>query len=908
MLKRSLKVNGVTTTLLVRPEDSLADVLRMQLGLTGTKIGCGQGQCGACSVILNGKLVRSCTTSMKRVPEDSSVTTVEGIGSPAEPHPIQLALVAKGAAQCGFCMPGFVVSIKALLDQNPGPSRTEVRKWFQAHRNACRCNGYKVIVDSVMDAAKVLRGEMPREALEFQMPTDGRIWGTSYPRPSGMAKVTGTIDYGADLGLKMPPDTLRMAFVHAEVAHANILGIDTSEAEKMPGVERVLTYKDVKGRNRIRVFSNMPANKGDGWDRPILCDKKVFKIGDEIAIVCADTEEHARAAAQKVKVDLEILPAYMSAPAAMAEDALEIHPGVPNVYFEMRLDKGQNPGPILDAAPYVVEGDYYLSRQPHLTLETDVALGYYDEEGRVAVQSKSISIHDHQAMIAEGVGLPMEQLRIIQNTAGATFGYKSSPTIEAMIAVAVIATGRPVYARYDEKEHIQCTGKRSPVFLSVRVGADEEGKLVGVEYDVTVDHGPYSELGDVTTTKTAETVGAGYDIPNIHGELRTVCTNHAHGVPFRSFGSVESYLAFESLLDELAEKMGMDPLELRYINVYRPGSTTPHGSAPEVYSFPEMFDTLRPHYQEALRRTKAESTAGVKRGVGLALGIFPCGLGGPDNSSVYVELTPENDVKIYHAWEDHGQGADMGVLGTAHESLRPLGLPPERIKQLACDTALTPKAGPAAASRQQIITGNAIRVGCDHLMDAMRKPDGTYRTYDEMAAEGIATRYTGNWTAPCSFADEHWQGELYVAYQYGVFMAEVAVDTVTGKTKVEKFAAVADMGQINNKLVVDGQLYGGIAQGIGLALSEDFEDPQKHVTLASCGLPYIEDVPDDIQLFYVQTPRKHGPFGASGSGELTLTAPHVAILNAIKNATGVRITHLPARPEKVLAGLKVLGG
>ncbi len=171
-------------------------------------------------------------------------------------------------------------------------------------------------------------------------------------------------------------------------------------------------------------------------------------------------------------------------------------------------------------------------------------------------------------------------------------------------------------------------------------------------------------------------MGAGYHIPNIHGDLRTVCTNHSHGVPFRSFGSVESYLAFESLMDELAEKMGMDPLELRYLNVYRPGSTTPHGSAPEVYPFPEMFDTLRPHYQEALKRTRADSTADVKKGVGVALGIFPCGLGGPDNSSVYVELTPEGDVKIYHAWEDHGQGADMGVLGTAHECLRPLGLTP----------------------------------------------------------------------------------------------------------------------------------------------------------------------------------------------------------------------------------------
>ena len=905
MLKRILYVNGIQTTVIAHPEDSLAEVLRSQLGLTGTKVGCGQGQCGACSVILNGKLVRSCVTSMRRVPEDATVTTVEGIGSPARPHPIQLALVARGAAQCGFCMPGFVVSIKALLDGNPDPSRADVRKWFQVHRNACRCNGYQVIVDAVLDAAKVLRGEMPREALEFKMPADGRIWGTSYPRPSGVAKVTGTLDFGADVGLKMPPDTLRLAFVQAKVPHANILGIDTTEAEGMPGVHRVLTHKDVKGRNRIHVLTNLPGNKGDGWDRPILCDKKIFKTGDEIAIVCADTEQHARDAAEKVRVELEILPAYMSAPAAMAEDAMEIHPGTPNVYFETTLVKGENPKPLLDAAPYTAEGDFYLQRQPHLTIETDVALGYYDEEGRVTIQSKSISIHAHVEMIAEGLGLPADKVRIIQNPAGSTFGYKASPTMEALIGVAVMATGRPAYARYNEKQHILCTGKRSPVFISARIGADEKGKLVGLEYDASVDHGPYSELGDITTTKTAETVGAGYHVPNIRGDLRTVCTNHAHGVPFRSFGSVESYLAFESLLDDLAEKMGIDPLELRYINVYRPGSTTPQGSAPEVYSLPDMVDMLRPKYQAGLERARLESTPEIKKGVGVALGIFPCGLGGPDNSTVEVELTGDG-VTIYHAWEEHGQGADMGVLGTAHESLRPLALAPSQIKQVANDTALVPPAGPSAASRMQIVTGNAIRVGCEQLMQAMQKSDGSYRTYGEMVAEGIPIRYKGNWTAPASFPNQYHQGDMYVAYQYGIFMAEVAVDTTTGKTTVEKYVTVADMGKINNKLVVDGQLFGGIAQGIGLALSEDFEDVEKHTTLHACGLPYVEDIPDDMELLYVQTPRKYGPFGASGAGELTLTAPHVAILNAIKNATGVRITHLPALPEKVLAGLKAL--
>ncbi len=904
MEQKKLYINGILTAVIAAPEENLANVLREQLHLTGTKVGCGQGQCGACSVILDGKLVRSCITSMRRVPDGACVTTVEGVGTQNDLHPVQLALIHHGAPQCGFCMPGFVVSAKALLDKNESPTRHEVREWFDSHRNACRCNGYKVIVDAVMDAAKVLRGDMDRKELEFKIPPDGQIWGTSYPRPTAVAKVTGTIDYGADLGVKLPPNTMRLAVVQAEVSHANILSIDTKEAEAMAGVHRVLTHKDVKGRNRITGVITFPTNKGDGWDRPILCDEKVFKYGDPIAIVCADTEEHARAAAAKVKVELEVLPAYLNAPEAMAEDAIEIHPGTPNVYFEMELAKGEETGPELDSAAYTVEGDFRLQRQPHLTIETDVGFAYLDDEGRLTIQSKSIALHFNMAMIAEGLGIAMDRLRLVANPAGGTFGYKFSPTTEALLGVAVMATGRPAYLRYNEKEHITCTGKRSPNLISLRIGADKDGKLAAAQYDSTIDHGPYSELGDLTCWKTAETVGAGYDIPNIRGNLRTVCTNHGYGAPFRSFGSPESYLAFESLMDELAEKMGLDPFELRYMNVYRPGATTPQGCEPDVYSLPEMFDLLRPKYQAAIENSVRNSTADLKRGVGVSLGIYTCGLGGPDTSEVTVELT-EKGVTVYHAWEEHGQGAEIGVLGTAHQALRPLGLSPDKINQVANDTALVPESGPSASSRQQVFTGNAIVNACEKLIEAMKKPDGSYRTYDEMVSENLPTKYTGTWTAPCGMGDEHHQGNMYPVYQYGVFMAEVAVDVHSGKTKVEKFTAVADMGKINNKLVVDGQLYGGIAQGIGLALTEDYEDLDKHTTLAACGLPYISDIPDEIELLYVQTPRM-GPFGAGGAGELTLTAPHVAVLNAIKKATGVRITQPPAGPEKVLAGLRAL--
>ena len=391
MDRKLLTVNGTPTTVVCEPSQKLSDVLRGQLGLTGTKVACGQGQCGSCSVILNGKVVRSCTTTMKRVPVESEITTIEGIGRPDDLHPLQRAWVKHGGAQCGYCSPGFIVSSKALLDENPDPTREEVRDWWQKHANVCRCTGYKPLVDAVLDAAGVLRGEAPPEELDYVVPADGHIWNTRFPRPSAVAKVTGAIDYGADYEHKMPPGTLQCAVVHAEVSHANILSIDTSEAETMPGVFKVVTHKDVRGRNRINGLVMFPEDvKADGWERPILCDAKVFQYGDALAIVCADTIEQARAAAGKVKVELEELPAYMNALDAMAGDAIEIYPGTPNHFFTQQLRKGEDTEEIFKAAAHVVEGKYYLQRQPHLYFEPDCGFAYTDDEGRVTIHSKSV--------------------------------------------------------------------------------------------------------------------------------------------------------------------------------------------------------------------------------------------------------------------------------------------------------------------------------------------------------------------------------------------------------------------------------------------------------------------------------------------------------------------------------------
>ena len=907
MFIKSLLVNGVRRQVLVNADDSLANVLRDQLQLTSVKLGCEKGHCGACSVILNGKLTRTCVLKMKRVPDDAAIITLEGIGTPDHLHPLQEAWIFHGAAQCGFCTPGFIVAAYALLQENPSPTREEVRDWFQKNRNVCRCTGYIPIINAVMDAAAVMRGDKDIEEIRYKEPAEGHHLGSTKPRPSAVAKVTGTAEFGADAAVHMPANTLHLALAQAKVSHANIKGIDTSEAEKMPGVFRVLTHKDVKGKNRITGLITFPDNKGDGWDRPILNDTKVFQYGDALAIVCADTECHARAAAEKVKFDLELLPEYMDAPSAMAPDAIEIHPGTPNIYYEPHIEKGEETAPFFDDPENVwVEDSFYTQRQPHLNIEPDVGYGYINDKGQVVIHSKSVGLHLHALMIAPGLGLEFpKDLVLVQNTTGGTFGYKFSPTMEALIGVAVMATGRPCHLRYNYEQQQQYTGKRSPFWTTVRMAADKKtGKLKAMETDWTCDHGPYSEFGDLLTLRGAQFIGAGYSIPNIRGNGRTVATNHAWGAAFRGYGGPEAEFPSEVLMDELAEKLGMDPFDLRYVNCYREGDTTPTGQKPEVLSLPEMFDKLRPLYEAAKKHAKEASTDEVKRGVGLALAVYGAGLDGPDSSEAWAELNPDGTVTIGCSWEDHGQGADSGAQCTAHEALRPLGIKVDDIRLVLNDTSKTPNSGPAGGSRSQVMTGNAIRVACEQLVEAMRKPEGGFYTYEEMKAEGRDVHQDGKWTAPVKGCGENCQGDPFACYMYGLFMAEVAVELATGKTKVEKMTMVADIGTVVNKLITDGQIWGGLAQGIGLALSEDYEDIKKHSTMLGAGIPYPKDIPDNMEIIYVQSKRPDGPFGASGTGEIPLCGPHPAIINAIYNACGVRITHLPAYPEKVLAGLK----
>lgn len=911
MRKMTLNINGTDQILVVDPnEDALSDVLR-RIGLTSVKIGCNAGQCGSCTVLLDGKPIRSCVLKMKSIPEYAKVETAEGLGVSGKPHPLQLAWVALGAVQCGFCSPGFIMSAKGLLDQNLNPTREEVRRWFQRHRNACRCTGYKPIVDAVMAAAAVLRGEKSEQCLHFKIPEDGKLYGTNYPRPNALSKVTGACDFGADLNEKLPEGALHLAPVFAGVSHGIIIEIDSSQAEQMPGVRKIITSKDIHGSNRIVVPVGKVRSKAVGNEEPILADEKIFRFGDVCAMVAADTRKQARAAAKAVKVICRQLPEYLDLLDAVAEDAMQVQPGIPNVFYEQPHFWGVDTAEPMRKAVHVVNDSFHTQREPHLVIEPECGMAYIDEDGCLAIHYKSQFIYMVKSAISVGIGLPPEKIRVINNPVGASFGYSMSPAFPALLAVAALATGATCAMTFSYEEHQHFTGKRAPSYTNIRMAADETGRLQAMEYEIAFDMGPYPFIVGSLLDKVPTFMGCPYTIPNVKGLAKAVFTNHAFQVPYRSYGVVQITFATEQIMDELAEALNMDPLEFRYLNALRPGQLLANGNEMDSYPIPGMLDRIRPKYQNALLCAKQNSTDTHKRGVGICCSLFKAAAGANDRSEIYLELNADGTVTQFNSWEAMGQGADVGTLIHTYEALRPLCLRPDQIKLVQNDTKTCPNSGPAAGSRSHFINGNATLDAAKKLMDAMRKTDGTFRTYDEMVAEGIPTKYTGVYSSVgmpgISSPDPNTGlGRDCVLYAYAVMLAEVTVELKTGKVKVDRFRCVSDIGQVGSLQAVEGQAYSGIMHGIGMALSEDYDDIKRHANIIGAGFPFIETIPDDIEIEFMDSYRPAGPHGSSGCAESFQSGPHSAVISAIHNACGVRIRELPAKPDKVLAALRDL--
>jgi aldehyde oxidoreductase len=908
----NLTINGVPRPVICDPEkDNLAVVLR-RMGLTGTKIGCGTGVCGACSIILNGEVIRSCTKKMKNVPEYSEILTIEGIGTPQHLHPLQQAWITYGGVQCGFCSPGFIVSAYGLLQKNPNPTREEVREWFRVHRNVCRCTGYKPLVDAVMMAAKVMRGELTMADITFDTEGTKEFYGSKLPRPSALGKVTGLTDYGDDIKLKMPEGTAYLAVVVSEVAHANIISIDTSEAEKMPGVIKVMTAKDVKGSNNLEGPPVVPRVKGKGiTEFPVIAGKKINRRGDCVALIAADTEEHARAAAKKVKQNLEVLPAYMTFPEAVMPNAIQLHETLPNFYMEQPVYKGQDTAEIFEEAEYVAEGSFHSQHEPHLPLEPDVVQGYIGTDGMLTLQCKAQAITEAREAISMACGIPMDQLRIIMNPVGGSFGYSVSANTYALVATAVQNLNMPCSLTLSYEEFNHMTGKRSASFTNGRIAVSKDGKILAAEYDIGLDHGAYGSMGSKIFHNLVSVGFHGYNIPNFKGLARGASTNNAFCAAYRGFGAPQVYTATEALIDMAAEKIGMDPWEFRYKNAARPGDLTINSAPYHDYVYPDLLEKAKPYYDEYKAEAEKAKKEGRHVGVGISLGGFLITIGMFDKAEVALELNPDGTITHYNTWEDVGQGGDIGTITHTVKALAPLGIRPEQVKLVMNDSKLCPDTGLAAASRSHYMAGLATIDAANKLMDAMRKPDGTFRTYDEMVKEGIPTKYIGHYDQmniglPPGLDPNTGHGEKNPTYMYAVNVALVEVDVATGKTKVLRYTCVSDVGVIGNRLSVEGQAYGGLSHSIGFALSEDYNAENKHGNMAGCGIPTIDMIPDDINLVFVENPRKTGPFGSCGCSECYQSSGHMAVINAIANACGVRIYDLPATPDKVKAAYEKL--
>ena len=553
-MKAELIINGIKRQVVASPELTLLDLLRDVLHLTGTKQSCDQaGQCGACTVIVNGKAQRSCLLKVAKL-DGAEVITIEGLGTPENPHLIQEAFVLAGAIQCGFCTPGMIMAAKTLLDKNPDPSEAEIKSALR--HILCRCTGYVKIIDAVQLAGRFIRGEIsPRDV--YPDPT-GPKTGVSHPHPSALAKACGTAQFTADIVI---PGALELAVVRSPHPHALIKKIDFSAARQMPGVVGVMTAQDIKGTNRLKITLA---------DRPVLCDEKVRYIGDPVAVVAAITRKQARAAAQAVQVEYEVLPALHTPAEARAEGAVRVHEDRPNLCYTQPVIKG-DAGKAMAEAAAVVEARFTTQINHQAPLEPEAAAAYMEGEGedaQLVVIGRSINIHKHMAMLQEALG--WENMRYEEAYSGGQFGIKFDITSEGIAAGAALHLGKPV--RYIPTLHdtMLLTSKRHAFDMQVKLGADSAGRLCAYEIDIDVDNGAYISNGETVVKRALQMLSGSYHLPNVRAFSRLTYTNNPWGSAARGAGPPQANFALECAVSMLADKIGIDQLDFRLRNSLQP--------------------------------------------------------------------------------------------------------------------------------------------------------------------------------------------------------------------------------------------------------------------------------------------------------------------------------------------------
>lgn len=922
----NITVNGVHHERDVSESRTLAQFLRLDLQLTGTKIGCEEAECGICTVWVDGTPVNSCVYPLLKA-QGKHITTIEGLAEGETLHPVQENFVQHGAVQCGFCTPGLIMTAAALLEENPTPNEHDIKVALKD--TYCRCTGYTSVIRAIQSAAAQKRGEAPLPVNDPPVSEPLNVISRSVPPIDVHEKVIGTAKYTDDY---IFDGMLYARTLRSPHAHAKILSIDTSKAAALAGVRAVLTHEDVRGKNIHGLVY---------LDWPVLCDTVVRYVGDAVAIVAADTPEIADEALTLIEVQYQPLTVVTTPQFAHSPEAPNLHPEHPtgNLLKHIKVRHGDIEAGFAQA-DVIVERTYNTPTTEHAFLEPECSIGvpagYDAAHEKLTVYVGSQIPYQDRNQIARAMGLQEEQVRVIGTLIGGGFGGKEDIAGQIHVAMLATTTGRPVKMLYTRQESLIFHPKRHATTIRIKTGATRDGKLIAVEAELYGDGGAYASLSDKVMTRATTHATGPYNVPNAKIDCYAMYTNNPPSGAFRGFGVTQSAFAVEQNMDMVAELLGIDPLKFREMNAQTVGVTTATGQV-----LRESVGLL-----ETIERVKADMNAhhgaedafrwswrdGHKAyGWGIAAAYKNTGLGGgaPDVSEVEIEAFEDGTLEVRTAAADMGQGLAHVVAQMAAEVM---GMPYDKVKVLLCDTDRTPNGGPTTASRQTFMTGNAARLAAQTLREAMSKTaaellnappeeiyyeEGLMRRNGHSVPMGDVVRFMRQSGLKPLAKHAYWApktqplgegGDMHFAFSYATQAALVEVDTETGEVHVLKVVSGTDIGRAINPLMLQGQIEGGIVMAMGNCLSEAYiteEGIPWTRLLSRYKMPSIKHTPQIIS-HLVEHRASEGPYGAKGVGEIPSINTTPAICNAIYNAVGVRIYSIPVDQDALLRA--IVGG
>ena len=903
------KLNGQACSIASNPVTRTSDVLREELGLTGTKVGCDAGDCGACTILIDGEQRFACLTAAGQL-EGCDVQTVEGLAKDGKLSPLQQAFHRYGAAQCGICTPGMLMAAQSLLNVKPNPSREEVEDALGGV--LCRCTGYSKIVAAVLEASGTETQELPADA--------DSGFGSRTRKVDGEPKLLGTEIYGADTA---PDDSLWMRVVRSPHPRATfVLPSPEKIVEENQGLLRILTWQDVPGNNGFGIYPHIK-------DQPVLAKEQVRYRGEAVAALIGDRKSIEAVTDDDLGIEWvpqDAIESYESALEGKISPVQEIHED--NLLARGFLKKG-NAESVYEQSLIKAQGTWETSYVEHAYIEPEA--GYAVKRGqRLELFVSTQTPYMDRDEVAQVLGIAPDQVRIIPSAVGGGFGGKLDCSVQPLLAVAAWILEKPIRCTFTRPESLASSTKRHPAKMKASASCNKDGTLTSLSFEGDFNTGAYASWGPTVADRVPIHCSGPYFVPNILAKTRALLTNGPPSGAFRGFGVPQSAIAHEALMDSLAEQTGIDQLEFRLKNALRKGQRTGSGQLLEnSVGQAECLEALQSRWQEWRKASEEFNNHSeiIKRGVGIGCCWYGCGNTSMSNpSTMRVGINSEGTITLYNGAMDIGQGANTIMIQICAEAL---GLPASSFQFIMGDTDLTADAGKTSASRQAFVSGRASQLAGEHLRtqiihlaeaeeDANLRLDGRTLWVQDKNGEhsillsdllprtnGDVLVGEGTFDPPTTKLDENGQGSPYATYGFGAHIAEVEVDLKLGTTRVLRLAAAHDVGKTVNPTQVEGQIQGGVAQGLGMALMEEYVQGVTE-NLHDYLIPTVGDMPD-IEILLIEDPEPLGPFGAKGIGEHALIPTAPAILGGIRQATGVSIHRIPATPDRVLQAIQQKG-